>query len=158
VIFGGAERLGNGDSYLELELNQNHFRLGHGGFGRGEPWQIDGERAVGDVLVKMTFAPDSLGSVEASRWDGQGWVPLSAFSGQGCDAGETLCGLCNSTVIDGGPWVNFDTDGDPEQIGIDRFVEFGINVGALLGSQPSYTTVRLRTPEDAAFGYFAEGN
>jgi hypothetical protein len=33
-----------------------------------------------------------------------------------------------------------------------------VNVGALLGADPLYTTVRMRTPEDAAFGYLGEGN
>jgi len=158
IVYVGLERLGTGASYFEFEFNQDLFRLGHGGYGRGEPWQVDGERIVGDVLVKMTFEPGSLGTVETSAWDGQGWVGLSSFTGQGCDQGETLCAVCNATVIDGGPWVNYDTDGDPEQIAADRFIEAGINVGALLGSQPSYTTVRLRTPGDAAFGYFEQGN
>jgi hypothetical protein len=158
VLYAGAERLGSGDSHLELEFNQDHFRLGHGGYGRGEPWEVDGERVTDDVLVVVSFTGGALGTIEVSRWDGAAWAALDSFSGEGCNVDETLCAVCNSTVVDGGPWENHDTDGDPEQISANRFVEVGVNVGALLGIQPSYTTVRLRTPQDTAFGYFAEGN
>ncbi len=41
----------------------------------------------------------------------------------------------------------------------DPFIdELFSDAGAYLGAAPSFTTVRIRTPEDAAFGYFAEGN
>ena len=76
---------------------------------------------------------------------------MGAVGGEGCDGAETLCVVCNAGLIDGGPW-------DPRRIDPNRFVELGVNAGALLGVQPSYTTVRIRTPEDTAFGYFGEGN
>jgi hypothetical protein len=158
MLFAGAERLGVGNSQLELEFNQTKFRLGHGGYGRGEPWEVVGQRTVNDLLIVVQFADGALGNIQASSWDGENWVLLESFSGEGCSLSESLCAVCNSTVIDGGPWANFDTEGDPEQIAANRFVEVGINAGALLGSQPGYDTVRIRTPQDAAFGYFAEGN
>jgi hypothetical protein len=158
VLFGGAERLGGGDSHLEIEFNQGHFRLGHGGYGRGEPWEVVGERATDDLLVVLNFTAGALGAVEVSSWDGATWVALDSFSAEGCNAAQTFCAVCNDLEVDGGPWPNHDTTGDPEQISASRFVEVGLNVGALLGVQPSFTTVRLRTPQDTAFGYFAEGN
>lgn len=158
VVFAAAERLGTGDSFLEIELNHDHIRLGRGGYGRGEPWQVVGERVIGDVLLKLSFASGALGTVEASSWSGTGWLPLASTVGESCNTGETLCAISNASDIDGGPWQNFDTEGDPEQVSGGRFVELGANLGALLGAQPSFTTVRLRTPQDTAFGYFAEGN
>lgn len=158
VLFAAAERLGGGDSHVEFEFNQDLIRLGRGGYGRGEPWQLVGDRLSGDILIKATFAEGALGTVEASAWDGSTWLPLGAIAGESCNAGETLCAVCNSSEIDGGPWANFDTAGDPEQISGGHFVEVGVNVGALLGAQPDFTTVRLRTPQDAAFGYFSQGN
>lgn len=163
VLFAGAERLGSGDSYLEFEFNQVHVRLGHGGFGRGEPWRIVGDQAVNDLLVRLNFTGGQLGSLEAYRWvedtPGEGaFQPIGTVSGENCNAEGTLCVVGNGGDIDGGPWPNFDGEGDPETVTADRFVEMGINVGALLGSQPDYTSIRVRTPQDIAFGYFAEGN
>ena len=106
----------------------------------------------------MTFVGGALGPVEASVWGGGTWLPIAAVGGEGCDGGELLCAVCNGVEIDGGPWPNYDTAGDPEAITAGHFVEVGVNAGALVGGQPDYATVRLRTPEDAAFGYFAEGN
>lgn len=158
VLYAAAERLGGGDSSLEFEFNHDHFTLGRGGYGKGEPWEVVGSRVVGDVLVKLSFSAGALGLVEASNWDGTGWVLLESFTGEGCNAAETFCAICNAGDIDGGPWPNFDATGDPEQLSGGRFVEFGINLGVLLGAQPDFTTARLRTPQDAAFAYFAEGN
>lgn len=151
VLYAAAERLGGGDSSLEFEFNQEHFRLGRGGYGVGVPWEVLGDRSTDDVLVKLTFAGGMLATAEASAWDGQGWIAVSTVAGEGCDGADALCAVCNGDVIEGGPW-------NAQQVGAGRFVEMGINVGALLGAQPVFTTVRLRTPQDAAFGYFGEGN
>jgi len=159
ILFTGIERIGGGDSFVEFEYNQNVFRLGRGGYGRGEPWQIDGERLAGDLLVRLKFAGGALSDVEVQSWqDGRGWTALEGFSGEGCDSAEMFCAVSNMSSIEGGPWVNHDTGPDAELISAHRFIEFGINVGALLGSQPSYKTVRVRTPQDAIFAYFGEGN
>jgi hypothetical protein len=158
VFFAAAERLGGGDSRLEIELNQDVFRLGHGGYGKDLPWEVLGSRIAGDVLIQLELAAGALGAVSVSAWDGGRWVALSALPGEGCDAAETLCAVCNGSQVAGGPWPNHDTEGDPGQIAAGRFVEVGASVGALLGAQPDFTTVRFRTPQDAAFGYFGEEN
>lgn len=150
VLYAAAERLGAGDSTLELEFDQDHFRLGHGGYGSAIPWRIDGTRHQGDVLVKLVFAGGALESVEASAWDGRGWNLLSSAIGTSCDLEETLCAVTNAGPIEGGPW-------NPQTIPAGQFVELGVNVGALLdGARPAFATVRLRTPQDASFGYFGE--
>lgn len=149
VLYAAAEPLGLGASSLAFEFNQDHFRLGHGGYGIGEPWAVIGNRAIGDVLVRLTFDGSGLVGTEASTWAGSGWLLLSAVSGEGCDAAESLCAISNGSSIDGGPWAS-------QQIEAGRFVEVGVNTGALLGAQPSYLTVRISTPQDIAFGYFGE--
>ena len=151
VLYAGAERQGGGDSSLEFEFNQDHYRLGHGGYGKGIPWEVLGSRQEGDLKVRLSFADGGLSDVEASTWSGGGWVPLSALAGEGCDGAETLCAVCNGSLIEGGPWGS-------QQIEPGRFWELGVNAGALLGAQPSYVTVRIRTPQDIAFGHFGEGN
>lgn len=158
VIFAAAERLGGGASHLDIELNQDHFRLGHGGYGTGVPWTVDGQRAVGDLRVRADFGISGLGNVTVSAWDGAGWQALGSTAGEGCNAAESLCALCNAADIDGGPWTNFDTDGDPETLSAHRFLEIGANLGQLAGSTPSFKTVRISTPQDIAFGYFGEDN
>ena len=158
VVYAGVERLGGGDSQLEIELNQDHFRLGHGGFGVGAPWEVLGTRIAGDVRVTLVFAAGALASVALEEWDGNGWLSIDTLTGESCNLGETFCAVCNAAEVDGGPWQNHDTTGDPEQIGANKFVEVGVNVGALLAGPPDFTTVWLRTPEDAALGHFAEGS
>jgi hypothetical protein len=152
VLFAAAERLGDGDSTLELEFNQDLFRLGRGGFGVGAPWKVNGARVSGDILVTMAFFDGALGDVAASVWTGSSWMPLANIVGEGCDASEFLCAISNAGVVDGGEW-------NGQAIEAGRFVELGLNVGALVsGAQPVFATVRLRTPQDAAFGYFGEGS
>lgn len=151
VLFLGAERFSDGDSYLEFELNQALVRLGHGGFGSGKPWQVLGARAANDVLVRLDFALGTLASVTVYRQSGGEWQVLAAVAGEGCDEAESLCALANASAIAAGPWGN-------QEIAPGRFAEVGVNLGALLGAEPALTSIRIRTPGDIAFGYFGEGN
>jgi len=152
VLYAAVERLGDGDSTIELEFNQDLFRLGRGGFGVDAPWSVNGSRISGDVLVTMAFSGGALGDVSANVWTGSSWMPLVNRVGEGCDAAEYLCAISNAGLIDGGEW-------NGQAIEAGRFVEIGVNVGSLVsGPQPVFTTVRLRTPQDAAFGYFGEGS
>ncbi len=88
IVYGGAERLGGGDSYLEFEFNQQKFRLGHGGYGQGVPWEIVGARSVGDVLVRVSFAGGAVASMTVDSWTDTGWQPLTDVVGEGCDLDE----------------------------------------------------------------------
>jgi hypothetical protein len=151
VLYLGAERLSDGDSYLEFELNQAVVHLGHGGYGHGAPWKVLGTRAANDVLVRLDFASGALASVTVSRRSNGEWQALAAVSGQGCDEAESLCAITNAGTIEGGPWHS-------GEIAPGRFVEVGVNLGALLGADPVLNSIRIRTPDDIAFEYFAEGN
>jgi hypothetical protein len=158
VFYAATERLGAGDSFVEFELNQQRFRLGRGGYGVGRPWEVLGNRLPGDLRLHLQFAGGALSRVDALAWNGGDWALFSSVAGQGCDGEEALCAVANAALVDGGPWPNHDTGGDAEQISPNRFVEIGVNVGALLGAQPEYVTVSIRTPQDIAFGYLGEGN
>jgi hypothetical protein len=151
VLYLGAERQSDGDSYLEFELNQAVVRLGHGGFGHGKPWKVLGTRAANDALVRLDFASGALASVTVYRQSNGEWQALAAVSGQGCDEAESLCAISNAAAIEGGPW-------NSGEIAAGRFVEVGVNLGALLGADPVLNSIRIRTPDDIAFGYFGEGN
>lgn len=150
ILFAASERLGGGDSSLVFEFNQGVFRIGQGGFSLSGPWQIVGTLDAGDVRLEVTFAGGAVSGAIASVWDGEAWLPVSAVEGEGCDLAETLCAVANGATIDNGEW-----GADP--VAANRFVEAGVNVGALLGFQPTYRTVQIRTPQDIAFGYFGEG-
>ena len=159
VLYAGAERLSSDDSWIEWEFNQAHIRLGRGGYGRGEPWEITGGNLDGDLLVRLSFEGGFPANLKIWVWDEtEGWDRIENFDGEDCNAEQTVCVVANGQEIDGGPWPNFDSGGDPELITPYRFAELGANVGALLGYQPAYTSIQLRTPTDIAFGYFAEGN
>jgi hypothetical protein len=151
VLYLGVERLSDGDSYVEFELNQDLIRLGRGGFGRGVPWELVGERATNDLLVRLNFSSGTLASVGVYRRLGDSWLGIAAVSGEACDAAEALCAIGNAEAIDEGPWGN-------QPIATGRFAEVGVDIGGLLGSEPSLRSIQIRTPEDIAFGYFAEGN
>jgi hypothetical protein len=158
ALFFGVERLSGDASSLEIEINQTIARLGHGGFGKGVPWEVIGVRSEGDLLLRLEFSGGTLTSVEVLAWSADAWRPLSATAGEGCDEAQDLCAVTNASAVGGGPWRNFDTAGDPEQISSGRFIEVGVGVGALLGVDPAWRSLRVRTPGDIAFGYIPEGN
>jgi len=157
VMYGGLERLGGGDSYVEFEFNHDHYRLGRGGYGSGVPWEILGNRSDGDVLVRISFVGGVVASMTVDAWIDGSWQALTNVTDEGCDVDEQACVIANGDPIDGGPWPNFDPGDNPEEIAVDHFVEFGLNVGGLLGFQPDFVTAQIRTPQDIAFGYFGEG-
>jgi hypothetical protein len=151
VLFVGVERLSAGDSFVELELNQSLVRLGHGGFGHNSPWKILGDRAGGDVIVRLDFAGGALAGVSFYRVDGDGWQVAAGVAGEGCNDAETLCAITNASSIAPGPWGTGVLDAG-------HFVEVGVDIGTLLEANPNFKSLRFRTPEDIAFGYFSGGN
>ncbi|HZI45490.1 MAG TPA: hypothetical protein VFD53_09730, partial [Ilumatobacter sp.] len=158
VVFMALERLSGADGSVEFEIDQATVRLGHGGYGQGAPWKVNGARAADDLLVRVIFSGGAVAGAELLRWNEGAWDLIAAVTGEGCDAAELICSLSNREPIAAGPWPSYDTSGDPDSIGAGRFVELGVNVGALLGSHPVAQSIRVRTPEDIAFGYVVEGN
>jgi hypothetical protein len=155
VVFLGIERLSGADGTVELEIGQNAVGLGHGGYGHGVPWKVEGERADGDVLLSLSFVGGQVAAAAVGIRSEGGWHAIAGTTGEGCDVAELLCALSNRESIAKGPWPS--VDGGSGEIGAGLFVEVGINVGALLGAQTQERSLRVRTSEDVALGH-VEGN
>jgi hypothetical protein len=141
------------DTWVEFELNRGIVRVRS-----GAPWPIQGERNPGDLVVRVTYRGGVFARAELSIWDGSGLRSAGAVAsgGSGCtDLGPLLL------VCDGPPplkstqpevwdarWLPV-TPASP-----DGFVEIGLNVTALLGSNVPYTTVQVRTPRDIILDSF----
>jgi hypothetical protein len=111
-----------------------------------------GAKTVGDLRVTLSFEPTGEVSMTVEHWDStEEWSSFASVSGEGCNGDETLCVVCNEGEIPGGPWSVLN-------VASEQFVEFGITVDDVVGQQPDFTTIQLRTAEDIAFGYFADGN
>ena len=155
VIYGALERLGSGASELQVEINQDHFRLGHGGFGHGLPWEVRGDRAAGDLRLSVALGAAPGASV-LEIWDGEAWQALTGLPGEGCDAAQDFCLVANVGAIPAGPWAA--ALGTPGELDSGRFLEFGLRLPEYGSTPPAYKTVQLKTPQDVAFGYFGEEN
>ena len=155
VVFLGIERLSASDGVVEFEIGQGKVGLGHGGYGVGAPWKVEGERSPGDVVLSLTFAGGQLAGAEVGIYSDGAWHAIAGLAGEGCDEAETLCAISNGGAIAKGPWPSL--DGGSGEIGAGLFVEAGINVGALLGAQTQERGLRVRTSEDVALGH-VEGN
>lgn len=154
VAYVAASRLDPGDARIDLELNQSFVRVGPGGFGMGLPWKVVGERTAGDLLVSLRFQGEILERAVIKVWStgengNAGWRVVQRLSAEGCNDGETFCVLINAAAVSGGPW----SGGRSHAPG--TFLELGVNVGDLLGSQPAFLTLQARTSEDLAFAYFS---
>jgi hypothetical protein len=152
ILYFGAERLGNAESSLTVELNRLSFALQDG--------HIIGERSVGDVQVRAAFASGILSALEVWAWL-PGWVlvevlPLDPSQpAEQCNAGSSLCAVCNGVTVDGGAWPNYDVSGgSAPSLLPDTFLEVGLNLSQLLGTSLDYTTLQLTTPEDYALSGF----
>ena len=156
VIFTAAERLGDGDGYIQFEFNQQPIGIGMGA-GVDTVWELTGERTADDLLLQLDFSGGQLAAVKVSQWtlDASGvgsYVAIATLSGEGCNEEETICAVSNKKSIEGGAWSNF------EVIPAHHFVEFKVNAGALLGRQPSYASVTALTSQDIVFDQFEGEN
>lgn len=159
VLFAGVERLGvaGGTSYIVFEFSRDTIQVWS-----GIPWQIHGQKTAGDLTVRMNFVEGSLKSVEFKQLaaDGSGEYRILKtdwpIGGQACTGSDGLYAFCSGAVVTGLAPTNsdvWDLKGTPVSIpAADQFVEVGINVGRLLGTNPDYSSLTLRTPEDIAFG------
>ena len=118
--------------------------------------------AHGSATVESWEDPQADGTFE--------WITRETMAGEGCNPGdpqatparaaESLCAFRNDTDVVSGEWPSYDgTGAETEILPGDRFFEVGVNVGHLLEiTDPNYayTTIRLWTPTDLAFGHFGE--
>lgn len=175
VLYGAAERFGtaSGDGYVEFEFNQAKVNA----ISRNRP--LAGSRTDDDVLVRLNLSMGALSSAEIKRWISPGGyqvvATITATPGTAC-SGDGLNHLACDPYLQSGqfdydaqfvPWDDYPRDlyNAPVQVSEPNgLLEFGINVGALIGTNPDYTSILVRTPEDIILanfrnlGYWASAN
>ena len=75
-----------------------------------------------------------------------------------CNVVGTLCAVCNGSTVGGGDWTSYDADGNViADLSADMFLEFGLNLTALLGVHDydnyygtRYANIQITTYDDAA--------
>jgi hypothetical protein len=109
-LFAGLERIvPNGDSHVDIEINQNELILNPDG-------TFSGEKMDGDLLLVMDFLKGGdLGSFEIRKWQAGAWTdPLDGVTGEGCNTDKTACAFNNDEAIwNGGLWESYDKGGNP---------------------------------------------
>jgi hypothetical protein len=159
VIYGSVEHIvpDSESSYVEFEFLQDIVKVR-----QGNPWPIHGERTVGDLVLRLNLDQGVLASVEVKRWTSEGaFVTISssvASGGVECNGPADLYIACD-------PWLQsgqflYESSFDPINDSWDTennlitlptpnaLLEFGINVGGLLNTNPAFKSVIVRTPED----------
>jgi len=177
IIYCGVERLNtDGDSHLDLEINQSPVGLDE------EPpcdklhCFFTGVRTTNDVLVSVDFTNGGdLGSLDVRKWttttapNGSWGDPLVELTGEGCNPAfgttdaDSVCIFNNNANINGGPWPNFvksstpvanDTAANGYTGGViprNALSEMGIDVTELLGQTPCFSTALVRTRSAQSF-------
>ncbi len=78
------------------------------------------------------------------------------LEGQTCNGSDGLYAFCSGATLAGLAATNadvWDLWGAPLAVpAADSFLAVGVNVGKLLGYNPDYSSLTLKTPEDIAFG------
>ena len=164
-IYAGVELLSAAgesppaDTYLEIEFNLDRVQVCS-----GNPWPIHGQRSDGDLLVHMNFTQGALSSVEFKHWEtGSGFqidatATIQPGDTEPCHGGATPYVICTGTPPLDPPVGGFEVwDLDGNQVASvppDGFVEVGLDVAGLLGSNPDFTSISVRTPEDIALSAF----
>jgi hypothetical protein len=156
IIFAGVEREDpSGDSHVDIEFFQDRI-----GLSQNPPCTsqctFTGTNRDGDLLVSMDFTRggDLAGVSIRARREGvkDNYVLLLTLPGEGCNAGGTACAFSNGGSIDGGPWPNFDNHGAViTNLQTNAFTEFGIDVTAVLGFSPCFSTVQVKTRSSQSF-------
>jgi len=93
-----------------------------------------------------------LGEVSIHEWDGNEYLLVDTIGGEGCDPTDLACAFNNGGLIDGGPWPNYDRHGATiTQLEPNAFTEFGVDITALLGETPCFTTFMGKTRSSQSF-------
>lgn len=141
--------------YVEFELTQNFVQA------TAVNAPLKGERADGDLLVRIDLMASEPESIVIQRWSsstGYQVIEKAKLASNNCrdaampyvvcaGAPPRLEGFERSEV--------WDMDGVPMDVTApDRFLELGLDVAALLGTNPAFSSIVLRTFEDIAIDSF----
>lgn len=175
ILYGAVERLGPADegSYIEFEFSQGVVRVR-----QGDPWPIHGQRTTDDLLIRVNLASGSPASIDVSRWTEEGGyesVNASSISaGSRCTNIAPYFIVCDASLVEGS--FTYQSSFDPVNDSWDQggnsvqvsppngLLEFGVNVGVLLGANPEFTSIIVRSPDDILLdsfknsGYWALGS
>lgn len=159
VLFAGVERLGvsESSSYIDIEFTQGKIQVWS-----GIPWKIQGQRINGDLIIRVNMVAGAVDNVEFKYYAGEaagGYQVLETawpFDVQACNNSNDIFAFCSGSKPAGLVATNSDVWniwGTPVVAPVaDSFVAVGVNVGRLLGINPDYSGLTLRTPEDISFG------
>ncbi len=142
-------------SFVELELTQNFVQA----VAVNAP--LKGDRSDGDLLVRINFTAGQLESVEIHEW-------ISARGYEVVESARIDANSCHNHAM---PYLVclgepprlaaherpevWDLDGVPLQVTEpDRFLELGLDVASLVGSNPEFSSIVLRTYEDISIDSF----
>jgi len=156
LIYAAAEREDpSGSSHIDLEFFQKPVGLDEEPPCDKAQCLFTGTKTPGDILVSMDFNNGgALGSVTIRKRNAanSGYDTITTLNGEGCNAADTVCAFNNSAPINGGPWRNYDNHGaEITTLPINSFTEFGVNVTALLGATPCFSTVQVKTRSSPSF-------
>jgi hypothetical protein len=149
-LYAGVERMMSElQSRVTFEFNQEPV-----GVYSGVPWPITGNRTAGDISVTVDLLGNLVTSATFLLWDGGSYQRLAIVGADGCSGADYL--VCAGTppqeTVRAGVW---DSTGQPVAVPApDGFVEIGVNVGAVLGVTPEFTSIQMRTPSDVVLGSF----
>lgn len=160
IFYAGLERLNpDGDAYIDIEFLQAKT-----GLDEAIPCNDPGQdtipchftgtgRTVNDMIVSMNFSNGgAIGAIEVRRWNGTEYILEEALVGEGCTGDELLCGFNNAAGIDGGPWLNYNSQNQViTTLEANAFTEFGVNVTDVIEGDPCVTTVMAKTRSSTSF-------
>lgn len=176
MLYAGLERLSVGTATVALEFNRNRYVVDSG--------VIEGARTVGDVRIVLDFGASGMIALELQKWvevdpetGAADWTLIESLPidqadpAEQCNAVQSLCVVSNAGPVAGGDWDNYGADGAViGDLAPNTFVEFGINLSALIGIHTydnfyatRYVSVQVMTYDDAtepnaidyALGHFA---
>jgi hypothetical protein len=165
ILYGAAERFGTmaASSFVEFEFNQDKVQA----ISAGRP--LAGSRSDDDLLVRLNLAMGALTTAEISRWVSPGGyqviATITATAGTECSGDGVSRLACDPYLASGKfdaesqfvPWDDYPRDAFNQPVTVSApngLLEFGVNVGALLGTNPEYTSIMVRTPEDIILDSF----
>ena len=158
ILYAGMEHIASSgnNSYVEFEFNQEVVQA------IGINDALQGERKAGDLQVRVMLDQGVVTGAQAKRWTNAGQFAvldtMAVTPGVACSGEPQSFLVCD-------PWLasgqhNYETAFDPWTEGWNMagnpitptqpnaVLEFAINVGAIMGSSPEYTSIVVRTPQD----------
>jgi len=156
IIYAGFERIApNGDSHIDIEFYQDQVHLDPTPPcpKASTPCSFVGHHTPGDVIVSMDFLiGGSLGSFSARTWTGSNYSLLVNATGEGCASTGSICAFNNGATIPSGNWTTYGKLGAiVTSLEANAFTNFGIDVTALLGSTPCFSTTIGKTRSSGSF-------